>query len=368
MAVTNFVWDELSDNVLMEVDDAGSTIVAYTNEPNQFGELVSQRRGVTTSYFNFDAQGSTRQVTDQGQQETDNYTFTAFGDVVTDSGATVTPYRYKGALGYYWDSESNELSVRRRVYNSDSARWLSGDPLPFLDASNLYLYCHNVPVFCWDPSGALALLPMVDIEWKSDNLDTAFCGDLLKMTWTFKLNNAAPCDGYIVQKVDIYCRESKCENCEKILNEEFGDVPSKTIWEACYVKEKSTTCYDIPDITDSFHFPLREGHCGREEMYGEMRFFCKSRTRWGPKTGNLGGFERNSPGKDPWTRGGSPNMLACGGGSFNTGFFLWHDGETPDFWEKDEDREGKGHYLKGVWHCCNCLDDFVQADGEPKKR
>jgi len=41
----------LSDSVLTESDENGTTIAEYTNRPGQYGQLVSQRRdGVTSIY------------------------------------------------------------------------------------------------------------------------------------------------------------------------------------------------------------------------------------------------------------------------------------------------------------------------------
>ena len=44
MVAITYVWDELGDNVLMELDDAGAAIAEYSNEPSVYGELISQRR------------------------------------------------------------------------------------------------------------------------------------------------------------------------------------------------------------------------------------------------------------------------------------------------------------------------------------
>ena len=44
MPITNYIWDEMSDNVLMELDGSGNTVASYTHAPGQFGELISPRR------------------------------------------------------------------------------------------------------------------------------------------------------------------------------------------------------------------------------------------------------------------------------------------------------------------------------------
>ncbi len=153
MPVSNFVWDELSDNVLMEVDDIGTTTAEYTNEPSQIGKLISQRRDSTDSYFHFDARRSTRQLTSENETETDSYSYSAFGVVVARSGTTENPFQYNGAIGYYTDQESGEVYVRTRSYKPRIGRWLSVDSLLFIDGPNLYVYVRNQPNNSFDLVG-----------------------------------------------------------------------------------------------------------------------------------------------------------------------------------------------------------------------
>lgn len=61
MAVTEYIWDE--DNLVAETDGTNAVNVVYTNEPQQYGNLISTRIAGTTSYHHFDALGSTRQLT-----------------------------------------------------------------------------------------------------------------------------------------------------------------------------------------------------------------------------------------------------------------------------------------------------------------
>ena len=73
MAKTEYIWDVVTDNVMMEKDGAGSTQAVYTQEPSQYGRLISQRRGSQTSYYHFDGNGNTRALTDASQNVTDTY-------------------------------------------------------------------------------------------------------------------------------------------------------------------------------------------------------------------------------------------------------------------------------------------------------
>ena len=56
-ATTKFIWDV--QDVLLENDGNNNTQATYTQTPDIYGNLVSQRRGATTKYYHFDALGST---------------------------------------------------------------------------------------------------------------------------------------------------------------------------------------------------------------------------------------------------------------------------------------------------------------------
>ena len=101
MPVTNYIWDVVSDNVLMEKDDDGETIARYVQRPELYGEVISQERDGQTRYYNFDGEGNTCELTDENQNVTDTYEYDAFGKEIARTGTTVNPFGYKGALGYY---------------------------------------------------------------------------------------------------------------------------------------------------------------------------------------------------------------------------------------------------------------------------
>ena len=122
---TNYIWNSVTDNVLAEVDDTGAVQATYTQEPSLYGSVLSQKRNGVTSYYQFDGQGSTRQLTDSDQNVTNTATYTAFGEEVEKTGATVNPWGYKGALGYYANLEGNDLDVRERRMSPALGRWLS---------------------------------------------------------------------------------------------------------------------------------------------------------------------------------------------------------------------------------------------------
>ena len=151
--MTYYYWDFDTDNVFLEEDENGNVIAAYTQEPELYGELIAQERDGQVRYYNFDGQGSTRELTDENGDVTDTFTYTAFGEEVKRTGATANPFRYKGAMGYYTNSDTNDCYVRARTYEPTIARWLSLDPLTLNDARNRYIYASNSPIDQNDASG-----------------------------------------------------------------------------------------------------------------------------------------------------------------------------------------------------------------------
>jgi len=58
-----------------------------------------------------------------------------------------------GYAGYVWADSSEEYSVRHRVLSPGLGRWLSRDPLVYVDGACLYQYSTSSPVSYWDARG-----------------------------------------------------------------------------------------------------------------------------------------------------------------------------------------------------------------------
>jgi RHS repeat-associated protein len=154
--ITNFVWNPVDDCVISELDGTGSVQAVYTNEPQQYGGVISQRRGTTTSTYHADALGTTRAMTDSTQTTTDTYLYDAWGNLITSSGTTVNPFRWVGRYGYYQDSSTGLVYVRARMYQPTVASWCCADFALFGDGPNLFQYSCNSPLQLIDPSGLFA--------------------------------------------------------------------------------------------------------------------------------------------------------------------------------------------------------------------
>ena len=157
MSHTKYIWDFRHDCCLMETDENDVTTAVYTNEPVLHGDLISQRRGDETSYYHFDALGSTERLTDESQTTTDTYVYSAFGEDKGTAGTAVNPFRYVGNRGYCFDGEEFGYWIRERRYAPSLCRWHSLDinHLEFGSALHQsgYAYANNSPTLFIDASG-----------------------------------------------------------------------------------------------------------------------------------------------------------------------------------------------------------------------
>jgi RHS repeat-associated protein len=127
--------------------------VVYTNEPRRYGNLISQRRGSTSHWYQFDAIGSTRELTNSTAVVTDTRLYDAWGLQVLTTGVTSFPFKYCGRIGYVADAIGLHNYVRARYYSFGSGRWVSADPMGFGDSLNRFGYARMRPMRFVDPSG-----------------------------------------------------------------------------------------------------------------------------------------------------------------------------------------------------------------------
>src|SRR5207253_1018435 len=156
-----------------EADGNDAIQTVYTNEPQQYGNLISSRIAGTTSYHHFDALGSTRQLTNAAGSTTDSVIYDAWGNVVARTGTTSLALLWLGESAYYNDTESGLTYIRARQYGPTIARWVSRDSLLFISAPFPYIYVANRPLVAIDPSGAVFI--------KKNDFHNETCG---RYTWT----------------------------------------------------------------------------------------------------------------------------------------------------------------------------------------
>ena len=152
MPKTEYVWDELSDNVIEEYED-GVLSVSYDHEPGLYGNLLSQNRNGVTSYYHYDGRGDTVALTDDSGNVTATKEYDAWGNVIAATGSTVTPYLFGGRQGY--QTGNTGVYIRARMLQPISGRWTSRDPLLPKNLQTSFVFVTNSPVWLMDPSGLI---------------------------------------------------------------------------------------------------------------------------------------------------------------------------------------------------------------------
>ena len=156
VGVTNFIWD--NQNIIREVDDTNSVDAEYTLNPQPYGNLVSQHRDAESTFYNYDALGSTESLTDQAGTKSDEYRYSAFGKIIEQTGSTENNYTWVGELGYYQNPDGS-YTLRRRDYTAEENRFRSEDPTGSAAGDeNQYRYAANSPSNVVDPSGLAGMI------------------------------------------------------------------------------------------------------------------------------------------------------------------------------------------------------------------
>lgn len=162
--ITYYVYG-LDGNVLTEFDGSGNWAQTHLR---MAGKLVAFYSGASTGFYHQDHLGSTRLVTLPNASVYDSMDFLPYGEQIAGGGAT--PFKFTDKER---DSESGLDNFPKRYLTSSMGRWMSPDPLPWLDWQhgnreerehfaefisnpqnfNMYAYVDNNPVSKTDPTG-----------------------------------------------------------------------------------------------------------------------------------------------------------------------------------------------------------------------
>ncbi len=153
---TNFLVDNNQQyaQVIAETDNTNVPKVEYV-----FGDdLLSQKRDATTSTYLYDGLGSTRALTDESGNLSDEYFYDAFGVDLGKTGITDNDYLYTGEQ---FDAGLGNYYLRARYYNQKIGRFSQQDTWMgnSLDPVTLhkYLYANANPVSYVDPTGKFSM-------------------------------------------------------------------------------------------------------------------------------------------------------------------------------------------------------------------
>jgi len=142
---------------VVEEKDASDTLTRV----NLFGHDLVATNFLTEGYqryYQYDGLGSVRALSDESGDVTDEYTYDAFGLLLSSSGSTPNNYLYTGEQ---WDADLGMYFLRARYMNVQTGRFHSMDTYagnrnsPF--SLHKYLYANANGVSNVDPSGNFSL-------------------------------------------------------------------------------------------------------------------------------------------------------------------------------------------------------------------
>jgi RHS repeat-associated protein len=108
--------------------------------------------------------GTTERMTDAAGSIAHRAVYTAFGELIQESGTVATRYGYAGAYGYQTASsqepadplaELGWLHVGERYYDPSSGRFVQRDPIGIRGGGNVYSYVLNQPTARIDSLGLI---------------------------------------------------------------------------------------------------------------------------------------------------------------------------------------------------------------------
>jgi len=153
---TNYLYD--GSNVLVERNTAGTTTKSYTrglDNGGGIGSLIAQKytaNGTSvTQYYDYNDQGTVANLTYLTGISSINYNYDAFGNLLTPQVGSDTNTHLFSTKEL--DAKSGLYYFGRRYYDPEVGRWITPDPLGFINGPNPYLYCLNNPVVLIDPNG-----------------------------------------------------------------------------------------------------------------------------------------------------------------------------------------------------------------------
>ena len=143
--------------VVMELNSSNEVVCAYVNGPrmDQPIERITFINGTIRQrqVFHADGLGSIAALTDEIGTIIQTYAYEAFGKIRFQTGPDLNRITYtaREAIG----DRLGFTYYRNRVYDPNTGRFTSEDPMGFADGPNRYVYVLNNPINFYDPDGLL---------------------------------------------------------------------------------------------------------------------------------------------------------------------------------------------------------------------
>ncbi len=152
---TRYVVDPTSSDyqALEELNAAGGVTASYTYGLDRISAVLPGTS--TETYYVGNALGSVGALTSSSGTDVGNYTYDAFGQVLTSPTNSTNPFSFAGER---IDPITGLVDLRARQYDPATGRFVSQDPDGYENGINLYTYAANDPINQNDPTGQVPLL------------------------------------------------------------------------------------------------------------------------------------------------------------------------------------------------------------------
>jgi RHS repeat-associated protein len=121
--------------------------------------LIGQQDSTGYNVYHFDFRGSTVALTNSLGTVTDRFTYGAYGELLTHTGSSDTPFLYNGRDGVLTDT-NGLYYMRARFYSPELKRFLNADikkgSIDNIQTLNLYNFVVGNPIALIDPAGMSA--------------------------------------------------------------------------------------------------------------------------------------------------------------------------------------------------------------------
>jgi RHS repeat-associated protein len=157
---TKYVYDGFSMNVVMELTWDNSVKAIITRGPDMgggIGGIVSVNRVGQEHYFHYNGRGDVIVLTDVSGQPVQTYQYDPFGCLIVSTGSIENPYRFSTKE---YDAETGYYYFGARYYDPSLGRFITPDPMGYVNGLNQYAYALNNPLKFIDPLGLSAQNPI----------------------------------------------------------------------------------------------------------------------------------------------------------------------------------------------------------------
>ncbi len=155
-SLTGYLYD--GDCVVAEFDARGKVRAQYIHGQGlgaDVGSLIcAQTLGVdgatSERYYSHNWRGDVIGITDESGASLARYRYGAFGELIAGDGAIANNILFSGKR---YDSASGLYYFGARYYDASSGRFISRDPMGYIDGPNDYVLAMNNPLLWIDPYG-----------------------------------------------------------------------------------------------------------------------------------------------------------------------------------------------------------------------